>query len=257
MKTRFLAILSMLLLLIAATGCDRGQSTRQERRLIRQGNELYKEKKYKEAQKAYEDALTVNPNSDEARYNLALSQIRQVANPADTTGVAREMTESSRKNFAAVAARAKDKPGLAAKANYNLGNIEFNSKEFQKAIDFYKQSLRIDDGDERTRKNLRIAQKNLKNQDQNKNNQNKNNKDKNNKDQDNKEQNKDRQDKDENQDQNQDQRQNRQNQKEMSQQAASQILQAIDNKESSTRARVNKARKGDKSARGGRNNRRW
>ena len=253
MKTRFIFILSAILLVLTSAGCDRGGTTRQERRLINKGNELYKSKKYQEAAKAYEEALQVNANSDEARYNLGLAQIRQVSNPADTTAATKAMGEKARANFTAVSARAKEKPGLAAKANYNMGNMEFNAKQYDKAIGYYKQSLRIDADDDRTRMNLRIAQLNLK-KDQNKDNQDQNK----NQDQDKKDQNKDQNKAQENQPQQQDQQnQQQKQQKEMSQQAASQILQAIDNKESATRARVNKARKGEKSAAAGRNNRRW
>ncbi|MDE6682576.1 MAG: hypothetical protein K2J87_04035, partial [Muribaculaceae bacterium] len=88
-------------------------------------------------------------------------------------------------------------------------------------------------------------------------------------DRDNKNQEKDQKDKDK-QDQNKDQQndqnkdqENKQNQdqqpqdKNINNQTASQILQAIDNKESQTRARVNRANKGEKSAAAGRRMKRW
>lgn len=230
-----------------------GKTTRQERKLIKEGNELYNSRKYVEAQSLYEQAIKENPESAEARYNLGLSQLRQVSNPQDSTPKAKELMASARKNFTDIAGIAKTKPGLAAKANYNLGNIEFNSKEYQKAIDYYKQALRIDPTDDRARKNLRIAQKNLQkqNQDQNQNNQ-----------QQDKDNEQDKQDKENNKDQNKDQNQNQdkkqeEEQNKLSQQTASQILQAIDNKESATRARVNKANKGEKAVGSGSNNRKW
>jgi len=229
------------------------ESTRKERRLINKGNDLYKERKFVEAQSIYEEALKENASSAEARYNLGLSQIKQVVNTADTISSSRALADGARKNFSDVAALARTKPGLAAKANFNLGNIEFHAKDYQKAIDYYKQALRIDPSDDKARKNLRIAQKNLQKQNQNQNNsknQNQNqDKDKNqNKDQ-NKNDNKD--NKQDNKDQQKDRQQN------LSQQAASQILQAVDNKESQTRARVNRANKGEKSVAAGRNARRW
>jgi len=161
-----------------------------------------------------------------------------------------------------VAARAKDKPGIASKANYNLGNLEFNRKDYAKAISYYKQALRINPDDDAARKNLRIAQKQLQNQDKNKNdrqNQDKQNQDK--QDQEDK-QNQDKQDQEDKQDQqNQQDRQNNDRQqpkdKEISQQTASRILQAVDNKEAQTRAKVNRATKGDKSAGSGRSRKRW
>ena len=256
MKLKFSALILALLSVVsvASAAGESTASTRQERRLINKGNSLYNDRKFNDAQKAYEQAIAVQPSSAEARYNLGLSQIRQVTNIADSNAQTRSMVDAARKNFTDVAAMARIKPGLAAKANFNLGNIEFNSKDFQKAIEYYKQALRIDPTDDKARKNLRIAQKNLQKQNQDKN--------KDNKDQ-NKDKNKD-QNKDQNRDQNKDQNQNKdsekdkkQDQQNISKQTASQILQAIDNKESATRARVNKANKGEKAVAGGRNNRRW
>lgn len=250
MKSNRRLILIVLACLVAGSTQVFAESNRKERRLITKGNELYNNHKYIEAQSVYEEALKANGSSAEARYNLGLSQIRQVSNPADTTGANAQMVANARKNFTEVAAQSRTKPGIAAKANFNLGNIELKAKEYQKAIDYYKQALRIDPSDEKARKNLRIAQKNLQNQ---------NNQDKNkNKDQ-NKDQNKE-QNKDKNQNQNQNQNQEKEQpkpQNDLSKQTASQILQAVDNKENATRARINKANTGEKSGASNRNNRRW
>lgn len=232
------------------------KSVREERKLISEGNKLFTERKFAEAAKKYEEALGVNSLSAVSRYNLGLAQIKQVTNPQDTTPKCRSLLDNARKNLSSVASMAKEKPGLASKANYNLGNLEYNTKEYKNAIDFYKQALRINPDDESARKNLRIAQKQLKNQDQNKD-----------KNQQNKDQNKDQQqnqDKDRNKDQDKDRNQNKeQNKKEeqkdnnISQQTANQILQAMDNKENQTRARVNRANKGDKSVGSGGYRKRW
>ena len=216
------------------------KSNRQERQLISKGNKQYVARKYVEAASLYEQAIKANPSSTAARFNLGLSQIRQVTNPADTTPKNRNLLDQARKNLADVASQAKEKPGLAAKANYNLGNLEFNVKEYQKAIDFYKQALRIDPSDQNARRNLRIAQKNLQKQNQDKN----------------KDQNKDK-DKDKDKDKNQQQQPQQQPQQpkpqpqqpkeeKINSQTAERILQAVDNKESQTRARVNRATKGEK-----------
>ena len=167
--------------------------------------------------------------------------------------------DNARTNLSAVASQAKEKPGLASKANYNLGNLEFNVKDYKKAIEYYKQALRIDPNDNSARKNLRIAQKQLQNQDQDKQDQNKDqNQDQQNQDKDqNKDQNQD-QNKDQNQqNQNQDKQDQKQKENNISQQTANQILQAIDNKENQTRARVNRANKGDKSVGQGSARKKW
>lgn len=217
-------------------------TSRKERRLILQGNKTYTERKFVEAESIYAEALKENPSSAEARYNLGLSQVRQVTNVNDTSAKTAAKLDNARKNFAEVARLVKDKPGLAAKANYNLGNIEFNAKDYQKAIEYYKQALRIDSNDEHARKNLRIAQKQLQNQNQDKN------QDKN-----------QNQDKKENKEQQQNQNKEQQKPKdnEVSQQSAERIMQSIDNKENQTRARINRASKGDKSAGAATSRKKW
>lgn len=245
--------------LIAGTGVANAESLRAERKLINEGNKLYMERKFGEAAKKYEEALGVNAQSAVGRYNLGLSQIKQVTNPQDTTPKAKGLLDNARTNLSAVASQAKEKPGLASKANYNLGNLEFNVKDYKKAIEYYKQALRIDPNDNSARKNLRIAQKQLQNQDQDKQDQNKDqNQDQQNQDKDqNKDQNQD-QNKDQNQqNQNQDKQDQKQKENNISQQTANQILQAIDNKENQTRARVNRANKGDKSVGQGSARKKW
>ena len=247
MRRSILIIVSAFLMLAhTADAMARSESTRQERRLIMKGNKQYVDRKFVEAASSYTEALSENPASAEARYNLALSQLRQVTNPADTTPRAKNLIGNAVKNFEDVAARAKDKPGIASKANYNLGNLEFNRKDYAKAISYYKQALRNKPSYDAARKNLRSAQKQLHNQYKNKNDR----------------QNQDKQDQEDKQDQqNQQARQNNDRQqpkdKEISQQTASRILQAVDNKEAQTRAKVNRATKGDKSAGSGRSRKRW
>lgn len=244
----------LLIALFGAMAQNAEASTRKERSLVSKGNKAYVSHKYVEAASLYEEALKENPQSTSARYNLGLSQIRQVKNPQDTTPKNRQLLDRARKNLTDVASQAKVKPGLASKANYNLGNLEFNSKEYRKAIEYYKQALRIDPKDENARRNLRIAQKQLDNQNKDKNqNQNQDQKDK---DKDKKDQNKDQNKDQQKQDQNKDQQKQPQEQK-INQQTAERILQAMDNKENQTRARVNRASKGDKSTGSGRSTKRW
>ncbi len=226
-------------------------STRKERQFVTKGNKLYTERKFVEAASLYEEALKENPQSASARYNLGLSQIRQVTNPADTTPKTKEILDKARKNLSEVALRSKDRPGIASKANYNLGNLEFNTKEYAKAVDYYKQALRIDPNDDNARKNLRIAQKQLDKQNQDQNQQNKQQEQQ-------QEQQQDKQDQqNQQQNQNQDRQQQPQDNKNINQQTAERILQAMDNKENQTRAKVNRATKGDKSTATGRSTKRW
>lgn len=255
MNSRYIKLIIICLLtMILSPGEAMAQSVRKERIAITEGNKLFVERKFKESAEKYKEAIKINESSAVGHYNLGLAQIKQVSNPQDTTPKNKELLDNARKNLNAVAALGMHKPGLASKANYNLGNLAFNSKDFKNAVLFYKQALRINPNDESARKNLRIAQKNIQNQDQDKN----QDKNKEQNKEDNKEQNQQDQNNNQNKDQNQDQnKQENKQQPEINQQAADQILQAVDNKENQTRARVQKASKGDKSVAGGSARRKW
>ena len=240
-------------------------STKKERNRITKGNQLYDEGKYKDARKQYEDALKENPASVVGRYNLGLSELRIGSNPNDTSETAKNILASGVKNMEQVANMGKKRPDLASKANYNLGNVAFTSEDYQKAIDYYKRALRLNPEDNNARRNLRIAQLKLQNQDQDQNqdqnqDQQDQNQDQNEDQQDQQEQNQDQnQDQqDQNQDQNQDQQnqQDQQPQSNLNQQTAEQILNAIENKENQTRARV-AGQNAEKSRLRNRNRRNW
>lgn len=245
-------VLAFCAILVAAVATPlSAQSTRAERRHINTGNHLYEQNKFVDAQREYQAALKANPSSAVATYNLGLSQLRQIKNLKDTTSKNSPLRKEAVSNLSAVANMVASKPGLAAKANYNLGNMEFNSENYKGAIDYYKQSLRIDPSDERARKNLRIAQKKLQQQQQNQQNQDKKDQDKQDQDK------KDQQQKQDQKQQKQDQKQDQEKQQQISPQTSQQILQAVDNKENAVRARVNKANSGKKSGEAARSVRRW
>lgn len=238
------------------------ESVRAERKLIRRGNSLYNEKKYREASKMYEDALKANPESSVGLFNLGMSQIRQGL-VKDTTKLTQQMLTQGKENLSKVAALGMKNPRVASLASYNLGNMAFNDQDYSSAISFYKQALRINPDDNNARRNLRIAQ--LKQQEQ----------DKNNKDDKNQDQNQDQDKKDQqdqqnqqNQDQNQNKNDNRDsnkdqpkphNEKDINPQTADQILRAVENKENQTRNRVMRGQgqgqgKEQAGSRGGRKN---
>lgn len=192
-------------------------STKAERNFIRNGNKLFEEKNYGEAEVEFNKALQANPSSAVAAYNLALTLAMQ-AEPNDSTGIIQHA--DSLFNFAA--SITKDKQ-LKAMAHYNMGNLAYNSNQFDKAINDYKNALRAMPSDDDARYNLRMAQLKLQeqqqnhqnqNQDQNQNQNQNQNKDQNqdkNKDQ-NKDQNQQNQDQNKDKNQNQQDQQNQQNQ---------------------------------------------
>jgi Ca-activated chloride channel family protein len=175
-----------IIILIAACLAYAGANAQSER-LVRNGNKLYEEKKYKEAAAAYQQALQKNPNYIPGVFNLGNSLYQQ------------KQFEASRKVLGAAAKSAPDKAGKAG-ANYNIGNTYMAEKKWEEAVDAYKKTLRNNPQDADAKYNLSYAQQMLKKEQGGGGKDNKDNKDKNdkNKDPQNKDNkdNKDKQDKD-------------------------------------------------------------
>ena len=256
-----IAALFALPLLCLDIHAEKVESNRKERNAITAGNKLYNDGRYRAAMLKYQEALKMNPNSAVARYNLGLSQIRLGSNPSDTTQTAKDMLKKGCESMEMVSKLGSQKPDLAAKANYNLGNVCFNSEGYPQALDYYKQALRLNPDDAAAKRNLRITQLKMQNQNQDKDKNQDQNKDQNqdqNKDQ-NKDQNQNK-NQDQNKDQNQDQQQNKNQQQQpqdINQQTADQILKAMENKENQTRARVGNGSQGDKTKGQNRSRKNW
>lgn len=121
----------------------------------------------------------------------------------------------------------KDKDKLA-QIYHNMGVILQSSKQYPQCIEAYKESLRNNPKDDETRYNLALAQKLLKDQQQNQDqNQDKNQDQKQDQKDDKKDQNKNQQEQDKKDQQNQNQQQQQQNKDEMSKENAQQLLNAV------------------------------
>ena len=238
---------------------DKDLSTKSERNAIVEGNQYFHDGKFSDAEAAYKKALTDNPNSQMAAFNLATTFLRQAPelkndsfpNPQQQGGDGKEPQLSQQLNSAIEIlqnlAQNSPNPAIVSLAAYDLGNIAYRQQNYPQAIECYKEALRKQPKFNDARYNLRMAQH--KNKDNQKN-QNKN-QDKD-KDKD-KDQNKDK-DKDKDKDQNKDkdkdkQNQNQQNQQNkqqnkngMSGQNMEQILRSMQNQENATQQRVNAAR---------------
>ena len=147
---------------------------------IYKGNQLYRDKKYKEATDAYNEAMKHDPASLKGKYNSG--------NALYNT----DQYDKAGEQFTAVAENSKNK-AEKAKAFHNLGNSYMKQQKWQEAVDALKQSLKLNPADNETRYNLAYAQEKLKQQNKD----NKNNKDKNKQD---KKDNKDNKDKKDNKD---------------------------------------------------------
>lgn len=201
-----------------------GQKT--ERDYLRSGNKLYKDSTFVNAEVDYRKALELEPKSTDAMYNLGNSLLMQ------------QKAKEAMEQYEAASRIEKDKNKLA-QIYHNMGVILQSSKQLPQCIEAYKQALRNNPKDDETRYNLALAQKQLKDQQQQNQNQNKDQKQ--DQKQDDKQQNKDQQDQDKKDQQQNNQQQQQQNQNQMSKENAEQLLKAAMQDEKNVQDKVKKA----------------
>ena len=214
-------ILCMCLALTAVAGY--GQKTDSD--YLRSGNKLYKDSLFVKAEVDYRKALELNPKSADAMYNLGNALMMQ------------EKAKEAMEQFDAASRLEKDKKKLA-QIYHNMGVILQSSKQLPQCIEAYKQSLRNNPKDNETRYNLALAQKQLKDQQQNQQNQDQQ-QNKQDQKQDDKQQNKDQQDQNK-KEQQQNPQQQQQNQNQMSKENAQQLLNAVMQDEKNVQDKVKK-----------------
>ena len=241
---------------------DKDLSTKSERNAIVEGNQYFHDGKFSDAEAAYKKALTDNPNSQMAAFNLATTFLRQAPelkndsfpNPQQQGGDGKEPQLSQQLNSAIEIlqnlAQNSPNPAIVSLAAYDLGNIAYRQQNYPQAIECYKEALRKQPKFNDARYNLRMAQlknkdnqKNQnKNQDKNKDQQQDKNKEKEKEKDKNKDKNQDQQQQNQNKDKNQQQQNQQQNKGSMSGQNMDQILRSMQNQENATQQRVNAAR---------------
>ena len=213
----------ILLMLLTVSAVAFGQKT--DRDYLRSGNKLYKDSLFVKAEVDYRKALEVNPKSSAAMYNLGNALLMQ------------QKAQEAMEQYQAASRLEKDKAKLA-QIYHNMGVILHSSKKLPECIEAYKESLRNNPHDNETRYNLALAQKQLKDQQQNQN-QDKQQEQKQDQKQDEQQQNKDQQDQDK-KDQQQSNQQQQQNQNEMSKENAEQLLNAAMQDEKNVQDKVKK-----------------
>lgn len=199
-----------------------------ERDYIRKGNRLFKDSVFVDAEVNYRKALEVNPKSTVSMYNWGNTLSQQ------------QKFKDAMEQYVAATQIEKDKAKLG-QIYHNMGVLFQSGKDYQKAVEAYKMSLRNNPKDDETRYNLALAQKLLKDQQQNQQNQDQNqdqNKDDQQKQQDNKDQNKQN-------DQNKDKQQQQppkseKNDNEMSKENAEQLLNSVMQDEKGVQDKVKK-----------------
>lgn len=268
---------SVLLLMVSGCFVALSATAQQERKFIREGNELFQKMDLEKAEVEYRKAADQNSNSFEAAFNMADALYKQ------------EKYDEALAQFSKLAQQETDKERLGA-IYHNIGNTLLSMEKTQESIEAYKESLRNRPSSVPTKYNLEYArskqqqdQQNQQNQDKNQDQQNKDQKDqnKNNQDQ-NKEQNqdknKDQQNKDQqdqnNQDKNQqDQNKDQQNKQKpddkqqqqqpqpqegkISKEDAERLLEALQNDEKGVQEKVQKQKAQEQKARRMRIEKNW
>jgi len=147
-------------------------TSRKLRNTIRRANRLFKDSLFTDANISYRKSLEMNPDEPMSNYNLGNTLLHE------------KKGKEALASYEAAAKGCKDKSQLA-KIYHNQGVMHMLTKKYDKAVQKFKESLRNNPSDDKTRYNLALAQKLLKDQQQ------KDNKDQKSKDKKNKDQNKD------------------------------------------------------------------
>ena len=223
MRNRTIGIILLLLTAISVS------AQKAERDYIRKGNRAYKDSTYVNAEVNYRKAIDVNPKSAISMYNLGNTLMQQ------------NKLQEAMEQFVAATKMEKDKGNLA-QIYHNMGVIFHSGKDYAKAVEAYKESLRNNPKDNETRYNLALAQKMLKDQEQNQQNQDQNQDQNHDKKEQEKEQDKDKQDQNQQDQQNQDQQQQppQPQENQMSKENAEQLLKSVMQDEKDVQDKVKK-----------------
>ena len=216
-------ILFALFVLLAAGA----SAQKAERDYIRKGNRFFKDSVFVDAEVNYRKALEANPKSTVSMYNLGntLSQEQKF--------------KDAMEQYSAASKIEKDKMKLAH-IYHNMGVLFQAGKDYGQAVEAYKMSLRNNPKDDQTRYNLALAQKLLKDQQQNQQNQDQNqDQDKENQDKQDQKQNQDKQDQNKDDHQQQPPKPEKKD-NEMSKENAEQLLNSVMQDEKETQDKVKK-----------------
>lgn len=141
---------AVLALLVLSLSASMGQAVQKD---LRQGNKLYGKENYAEAEARYGKALEADPTSEKAMFNQGGAYYQQ------------DKYAEAQQNYE-IAAELLSSPAERAAAYHNLGNALFQSKDLEKSVEAYKNALRLNPADEDTRYNLALAQRLLREQQQ-------------------------------------------------------------------------------------------
>jgi tetratricopeptide (TPR) repeat protein len=118
----------------------------------REGNRLFSEDKYAEAEKAYLDAQVKSPGKPEIIYNLGNSLIKQGKYPQGIQALQQSAGVGSR--------------SIKADSLYNTGNALFSMGDYKGSAEAFIEALKLNPEDGDAKHNLELALQKLKQQEQ-------------------------------------------------------------------------------------------
>lgn len=115
---------------------------------LRQGDKMYDNQNYSDAEKKYDEAVKEAPKNAVTHYNKANAVYRQGRYGEAVTA------------YQLAAAAAKD-PAEKSDVFHNLGNAHMQQKQWGEAVKAYEQSLRLQPNKSETKTNLQLAKRKL------------------------------------------------------------------------------------------------
>lgn len=144
------SLMFVLLLTLVFTYC----TAQTANELTKEGNTLYKDRKYNEAEVKYRKSIAAEKENKAAQYNLGNAFYQQ------------SNFEGATKQYEQVIQRKDLSKEQKAQALHNLGNSLIQEKKYEESINAFKESLKLNPKDNDTRYNLAYAQSMLQKQQQ-------------------------------------------------------------------------------------------
>jgi Ca-activated chloride channel family protein len=126
----------------------------------KEGNRLFAEGRFEDAEKAYLEAQGESPGKPEILYNLGNSLIKQKKYDQGIQSLRQSISKGEK--------------GIRENSWYNTGNALFSMGQFKDSADAYVQALKLDPSDRDAKHNLELALRKLKQQESKKQNGNSN-----------------------------------------------------------------------------------
>ncbi len=125
-----------------------------ERGLVRRGNREFKREKFEKSVDSYQEALKYDPNSFEAKYDLASALYRT------------ERYEKAEKTLQAIVNDSTRTELERGEVAYNLGNTQFAQQKYKEALSSYRQAMRCNPADEDAKFNYAFTKRLIQQQEQ-------------------------------------------------------------------------------------------